>query len=164
MRQKLDKVQSKLYMPSQDQIIGGMNSAGQPHNIIRGAAQNFEMNRPLEHEFTGEGEESPHTNQNMRDQEWAMELRKADERSHEIRLRCEDFVKKNQTLEEKTKQLEEKIEVRDTEILRLGNLYQGGQNNDRLTLQYQQDQNKKILVKLQSQIDFLNKENHRLQT
>lgn len=28
MRQKLDKVQSKLYMPSQDQIIGGMNSSG----------------------------------------------------------------------------------------------------------------------------------------
>lgn len=112
--------------------------------------QNFEMNRPLEHEFTGEGEDSPHINQNMRDQEWAVELRKADERSHEIRLRCEDFVKKNQTLEEKNKQLEEKVEVRDTEILRLGNLYQGGQNNDRLTLQYQQDQNKKILAKLQS--------------
>lgn len=102
MRQKLDKVQSKLYMPSQDQIIGGMNSAGQPHNIIRGAAQNFEMNRPLEHNFDGEGEESPHTT-NMRDQEWAIELRKADERSHEIRLRCEDFVKKNQILEEKNK-------------------------------------------------------------
>jgi len=124
-------------MPSQDQIIGGMNSAGQPHNIIRGAAQSFEMNRPLENDFAGEGEESPHTNKNTRDQEWAVELRKADERSHEIRLRFEEFTKKNQILEEKNKQLEEKIEVRDTEILRLGNLYQGGQNNDRLAMQYQ---------------------------
>ena len=38
MRQKLDKVQAKLYMPSQDAIIGGLNSHGQPHNVIRGAA------------------------------------------------------------------------------------------------------------------------------
>jgi len=53
------------------------------------------MNRPVEHDFAGEGEESPHTNKNNRDQEWAIELRKADERSHEIRLRCEELTKKN---------------------------------------------------------------------
>jgi hypothetical protein len=35
----------------------------------------------------------------MRDQEWALELRKADERSHEVRLRCEDLKKANAELE-----------------------------------------------------------------
>jgi len=61
MRQKLDKVQAKLYLPSQDAIIGGLNSHGQPHNVIRGAAQTFEMNHQVEHEqeYAGEGEDSP---------------------------------------------------------------------------------------------------------
>ena len=31
----------KLYMPSQDQIIGGMNSDGKLHNVLRGATQGF---------------------------------------------------------------------------------------------------------------------------
>lgn len=48
-------------MPSQDAIIGGLNSHGQPHNVIRGAAQSFEMNHPIEieAEYPGEGEDSP---------------------------------------------------------------------------------------------------------
>jgi len=37
IKQKLDKVQAKLYMPGQDQVLGGMNSLGLPHNVIRGA-------------------------------------------------------------------------------------------------------------------------------
>lgn len=62
------------------------------------------------------------------------------------------------------KQLEEGLEARDIEILRLGQLYQGGQNNEKLSMQYNQDMNQKIVSKLNSQIDFLNKENHRLTT
>lgn len=60
--------------------------------------------------------------------------------------------------------MEEGLETRDVEILRLGQLYQGGQNNEKLSMQYNQDMNQKIVQKLNSQIDFLNKENHRLQT
>lgn len=60
--------------------------------------------------------------------------------------------------------LEESLETRDVEILRLGSLYQGGQNNEKLAMQYSQDLNKKIVQKLNNQIDFVNKENHRLQT
>lgn len=37
LRQKLDRVMEKLYMPSQDQIIGGLNSDGKLHNVLRGA-------------------------------------------------------------------------------------------------------------------------------
>jgi hypothetical protein len=53
------------------------------------------MNRPLEHEFSGEGESPQRSpSNNMRDQEWAVELRKADERTHEVRLRSDDLGKK----------------------------------------------------------------------
>jgi len=41
LRQKLDRVMEKLYMPSQDQIIGGLNSDGKLHNVLRGATQGF---------------------------------------------------------------------------------------------------------------------------
>lgn len=140
MRNKLDKVMAKLYMPGQDQIIGGMNSSSQPHNVIRGAAQGFEMNHSLEGQDFGEGEDSPaRYNQQpaastLRDQEWAVELRKADQRSHEMRLRNDELQQTNGSLEEVVKALEAKVETRDNEILRLGGLYQGGQNNDRLTI------------------------------
>jgi chromosome segregation ATPase len=81
-----------------------------------------------------------------------------------VRLRCEDLKKQNQDLESKLRVLEESLETRDVEILRLGSLYQGGQNNEKLAMQYSQDLNKKIVQKLNNQIDFVNKENHRLQT
>jgi hypothetical protein len=75
----------------------------------------------------GEDEDSPERlalgGPTIRDQEWAQELRRADERSHEIRLRCEDLKKANAVLEAQIKQLHESVEVRDTEIIRLSQLY-----------------------------------------
>ncbi len=101
------------------------------------------MNHPLdqEAEYAGEGEESParlngRSASGVRDQEWAVELRKADQRSHEMRCRYEDLARANLELEERIKHLESSIETRDTEILRLGGLYQGGQANDKLAMQY----------------------------
>jgi hypothetical protein len=88
------------------------------------------MNHGVELEGSqGEGEEedSPSRRSDnlrsaskMNDQKWAIELRKADERSHEVRLRCEDLKKANQDLELKIKYMEESLETRDVEILRLG--------------------------------------------
>jgi hypothetical protein len=60
-------------------------------------------------------------------------------------MRCEDLAKANQKLEARLKLSDEQIEKRDVEILRLGQLYQGGQNNDKLAMQYNQDQNQKIM-------------------
>ena len=39
LRTKLDSVMEKLYMPSQDQIIGGLNSEGKVHNVLKGSQQ-----------------------------------------------------------------------------------------------------------------------------
>ena len=66
LRTKLEKVMERLYMPSQDQIVGGLNSQGMAHNIIKGAQQSFELTGALnsqkvaggELEDMGEGEES----------------------------------------------------------------------------------------------------------
>ena len=62
----------------------------------------------------------------IREQEWANELRRADERANEIRVKYEELVTSHQQMEEKVKKMSEQIEVRDNEILRLGGLYQGG--------------------------------------
>jgi hypothetical protein len=58
--------------------------------------------------------------------------------------------------------LTKSIEVRDNEILRLSSLYTGGQNMEKLGMKYQQELNEKTVTKLQNQVDFLNKENHRI--
>ena len=67
MKQKLDKVLNKLYMPGQDQIIGGMSSNGFPHNVIRGAQQSIEMNRGVDIDQGGNPEDdSENDSQNNR--------------------------------------------------------------------------------------------------
>ncbi len=99
-----------------------------------------------------------------KDQEWAHELRRADERAHEIRQKYQTLLQTHLQLEQKMKQVESKIEARDNEIMRLSSLYQGGQNLEKLNLKYHQETNEKVVTKLQNQIDFLNKENHRIQT
>ena len=142
LRSKLDSVMEKLYLPSQDQIIGGLNSEGKIHNVLKGSQQQFEVNQNLNAasndnaDFNdGEGEDSlqnssPARNQRgnfgIREQEWANELRRADERANEIRTKYEELVQNHLQLEEKVKGMSGQIEVRDNEILRLGGLYQGG--------------------------------------
>lgn len=65
-------------MPGQDQVLGGMNSLGLPHNVIRGAQQIIDMNHGMDGdqgEGEGEGEDSPERlalgGPSIRDQEWA---------------------------------------------------------------------------------------------
>ena len=42
-------------------------------------------------------------------------------------------------------------------------MYEGGQNLEKINMKYLQETNEKIVNKLESQVDFLNKENHKLQ-
>ena len=100
----------------------------------------------------------------IKDQEWASELRRADERANELRHKYDELVQAHLALEEKQRELNGAIEARDNEILRLSKLYQGGQNMDQLAQKYQQETNERNMQKLQNQVNFLNKENHRIQT
>jgi predicted nuclease with TOPRIM domain len=53
-------------------------------------------------------------------------LRKADERTTEIRHKYEELISSHNDMITKIKKQEGQIEARDHEILRLGELYQGG--------------------------------------
>jgi len=119
-----------------------MNSTQMPHNVIRGAQQQIEMSGAAVMDAAGEDDQSEHPSARLQaaaHQEWSVELRKADERTQEVRQRCEDFKRQNAELEARITQQNDMIERRDTEILRLGQLYQGGQNNDKLAMQYNQE-------------------------
>lgn len=53
--------------------------------------------------------------------------------------------------------------MRDEEILRLHDLYTPAQNLEKINLKYQYEQNEQSVIKLQGQVDFLNRENEKLQ-
>lgn len=82
----------------------------------------------------GEGEESIQGSDvrnlggtgQIRDQEWAKELRRADERATEIRSKYQELVQNHLAIEDKVKELNTAIEARDNEIIRLSSLYSGG--------------------------------------
>lgn len=63
-------------------------------------------------------------------------MRKADERASEIRQKYEELAKNHNDSMERMKRQESMIESRDNEILRLGELYQGGQNLPLLNMKY----------------------------
>lgn len=56
-----------------------------------------------------------------------------------------------------------KINVRDQEILRLHDMFTPAQNLEKLNLKYQHEQNETAVKKLSNQVDFLNKENNKLE-
>ena len=94
--------------------------------------------------------------------QWAADLRKADER-------CEHFTQVIDELQQKiieeqqfSNDLSDKIKVRDEEILRLHDLYTPAQNLEKVNLKYQYEQNEKAVKNLQNQVDFLNRENEQL--
>lgn len=149
-------------MPSQDQIIGGLNSDGKLHNVLRGATQGFQLSQNLAGEGAGnqdfnegEGDESMEQSERVaggnqrgmtiKDQEWASELRRADERANELRHKYDELVQQHLQQEEKARGLNDQIEIRDNEITRLSKLYQGGQNMDQLAQKYQHETNEKTM-------------------
>ena len=75
---------------------------------------------------------------------------------HEMQLRLEHEVAIGRSLGEK-------IKVRDLEIMRLHNLHMPAQNLDKLNLKHVYEESQKTCKKLEGQVDFLNKENEKLQ-
>ena len=55
------------------------------------------------------------------------------------------------------------MHIRDEEIKRLHNLYQGGANLEALSVKHTHETNERTIGKLANQVEFLNKENHQLQ-
>jgi len=65
-----------------------------------------------------------------------------------MREKYQTLLQTHLQLEQQLKQVEAKIEARDNEIIRLSQLYQGGQNLDKLNLKYHQETNEKVVIKL----------------
>lgn len=60
--------------------------------------------------------------------------------------------------------MEKQVQVRDTEIMRMTQLYKGGQNFDTVKLSHDKNQTEEVISKQQKQLEFLNSENHRLES
>ena len=95
--------------------------------------------------------------------QWALEVRKADERCEQYHQMLAQLQLKCQEEEQFSNELTAKIKIRDDEILRLHDLYTPAQNMEKMNLKYQYEQNEQAVIKLQNQVDFLNRENDKLQ-
>ena len=73
--------------------------------------------------------------------QWALEVRKADERCEQYHQMLAQLQLKLQQEEQFTSELTGKIKIRDDEILRLHDLYTPAQNLEKLNLKYQYEQN-----------------------
>ena len=69
--------------------------------------------------------------------QWALEVRKADERCEQYHQMLGQLQLKLQQEEQFTSELTGKIKIRDDEILRLHDLYTPAQNLEKLNLKYQ---------------------------
>jgi len=94
----------------------------------------------------------------------ADELVKADERAAVLSSEIKKLKSIKAEMEEKFSLLNEKLEARDKEIFRLNQLYKGSQNLDIVAMEHTVETTKSSIQKLNNQIDFLNRENQRLET
>lgn len=94
---------------------------------------------------------------------WLQELAKADERGNRFRLQLEEVQRRKAEVEDKLQQFEKHVLLREEEIKRLHQLYEGGSNLEALSVKHTHETNEKTIGKLANQVDFLNKENHQLQ-
>jgi chromosome segregation ATPase len=130
---------------------------GSTEENIQGRKQGIEMTHKLDAKEIAEQENSEGK------EVWAEELRAADERANKFRDQTIKLERELIDVNENLKTLKGQIEVRDKEILRLQGLYEGGHNIDKLTSKYIEESNDETIAKLHNHLDFLNKENRRLE-
>lgn len=155
-------------MPSADKVVDGLSKfdgeAG--NNVLQGHEQAIDVVGGLANRGDGPVHSAPPQHQEARLEEraqWAAEVRRADER-------CDMLTQANQEMQARfaheqaiCKGLVEKIKVRDEEILRLHSLYLPAQNLEKLNLKHLTQESERVVKKLEGQVDFLNKENEKLQ-
>jgi hypothetical protein len=80
--------------------------------------------------------------------QWANEVRKADERCVEYQTILTELQAKLNHESKYTVELSQKIKVRDSEILRLHELYMPAQNLEKINIKYMYQQNEQNVTKL----------------
>jgi len=86
----------------------------------------------------------------------------ADERVQIINKELNMYKVYKDEAEVRIKELESMIQERDHEIDRLNNLYMGADKLDKMNIQFTEKENGDTIRKLNSQLDYVNKENNRL--
>lgn len=164
LKEKLDTVLAKNYLPSSIEIDMQKkeNVRMQDRNIL-GRKQGFEITHTLPPENKKPQDENEKIQEKKEGDVWAEELRAADDRANKFKQQADTIEKELGDTKKSLISLKKQVETRDVEIKRLQGLYEGGQNIEKLASKYANDNNEQLISRLNSHIDFLNKENHRLE-
>ena len=163
MRGKLEKTLSKMYMPSQDEVVEGLAGdileRGELNVMAKagGHQQEFELSHPVNNnpnDMSDGGlvaagmDEKLAINNAESNKKWFEELARADERGNRFRVQLEEVQRKKGEIEEKLQQAEKQVYVREEEIKRLQKLYEGGQSLEVLSVRHTHETNEKTIAKL----------------
>jgi len=94
-------------------------------------------------------------------EQWACDIKACDERAGKFRDEIKKLVEDNKNLIAKVEFLERQKGLREQEIKRISANYSTTDNIEEIKVKYNAEQLKKQVEKLNAQIDFLNKENHK---
>ena len=86
----------------------------------------------------------------------------ADERVHVVTKELSLYKQFKDEAEQRIKELETMVNERDKEVSRLNVLYMGADNIDKMNIDFIEKENAETISKLNSQLDYINKENNRL--
>lgn len=148
----------KIYHPNADKIVDGLSQFNDkaPTNMLGAHQQSIDQTHLLQKDIHQDDPNSAVAggllaeNQLQDQNQWAHEVRRADERCEQYQNIVNEFQAKLQSEVEFTKDLTHKIKIRDHEILRLHELFKPAQNLEKLNLKYQFEQNEASVQKLQN--------------
>ena len=171
LKVQMQKHLEKIYHPGADKIVDGLSQFNDRSatNMLGAHEQAIEQTHLLQKDIHQNDPNSAihaglmaQDGQLIDQNQWAHEVRRADERCEQYQNIVNDLQHKLNAEQEYVQDLTGKIKVRDQEILRLHELYQPAQNLEKLNLKFQYEQNENSVKKLQNQVDFLNRENDKL--
>jgi len=150
LEERLNKVLASSFAPDSVQVQSIIIS----HEGNKDAAQIFSDLEKDTNRIIGSKEEESLINQIIAADERVQIMTKELNIYKEFKIEAEDRIK----------ELESMIHERDHEIDRLGKLYMTAENLDKINIQYSEKANGDTITKLNSQLDYINKENNRLQS
>ena len=158
-RDRLESLQSRTYVPSaQKGVKDPLLPRGETN--VGGRAQAFETSGPLEAPGRSSSGAPGRAKAN---EEWASELREADERSRRFQEEAEKWSQLKTASDQAISRLQEQVSNRDQEIIRLSELVLTKPNTEQVYQRYRQETSEQNVTKLNERMDFLNGENTKLE-
>ena len=147
LRTRLDSLMTKTYASQRGILEAKDNNLGK--------LQSFELSKPL-NSGSFEGFSKP-------DSVWANELRSSDERIKKLQTENETLKKTKNITEDETKRLKNQLENRNLEISRLSSMIGADFKPEVITNKYKESITNSNIEQLNDRIDYLNKENVKLE-